>query len=87
MLGDIFTNPLQGALFRKFRADIMNLLDDINMDAMGMDGTGMKKGVMWKLHNDTDPECPQECFGNCANVSGRNGDGNRVLDTVSRVRA
>ena len=53
----------------------MNLLDDINMDAMGMDGTGMKKGVMWKLHNDTDPECPQECFGNCANVSGRNGDG------------
>ena len=37
----------------------MNVLYYINMDKIGMDGTVMKKGVMWKLHNETDPECPQ----------------------------
>ena len=38
MLGDHFTNPLQGALFRKFRAEIMNIPDDLDMGEMGMDG-------------------------------------------------
>ena len=32
---------------------------------MGMDGTGFKKAVMWKLHNNTDPGCPKECVGDC----------------------
>ena len=55
MLGDHFKKPLQGALFRNFKAEIMNISDDLDMGDMGMDGTGLKKGVMWKLHNDTDP--------------------------------
>ena len=76
MLGGIFTKPLQGALFSNFRAEIMNIPDDINMDEMGMDRTGMKNGIMWKLHNGTDPECPQDYVGNCDNVSERNGYGN-----------
>ena len=44
MLGDNFTNPLQGALFRKFRAEIMNIPDDLEMGEMGMDRKGLKKG-------------------------------------------
>ena len=36
MLGDHFTKPLQGALFRKFRAEIMNIPDDLDMGEMGM---------------------------------------------------
>ena len=44
MLGDHFTNPLQGALFRKFRAEIMNIPDDLDMGKMGMDGKCLKKG-------------------------------------------
>ena len=39
MLGDHFTKPLQGALFRKFRAKIMKILDDLDMVDMGMDRT------------------------------------------------
>ena len=31
MLGYHFTKPLQGALFRKFRAEIMNIPDDLDM--------------------------------------------------------
>ena len=65
----------------------MNIPYDINMDYMGMYRTGMKKRVMWKLHNETDPECLQECVGDCENVSGRNGDENGVSGTVSRVCA
>ena len=42
MLGDHFTNPLQGALFRKFSEEIIKIPDDLDMDKMGMDGTGLK---------------------------------------------
>ena len=55
MLGDHFTKTLQGALFRTFREEKINIPDDLDMDEMGMDGVGLKKGVMWKLQNDTDP--------------------------------
>ena len=41
----------EGALLRKSRANIMNIPDDLNMDEIGLGGEGMKKGVMWKLHN------------------------------------
>ena len=44
ILGGHFTKPLQGALFRKFRAEIMNIPDDLDMGEMGMDGAGLKKG-------------------------------------------
>ena len=87
MLGDVFTKPLQGALFSNFRAEIMNIPDNINTEDMGIGGKVIKNGVMWKLHNETKPECPQECVGNCDNVSGRNGTKNGVFGTVSRVRA
>ena len=73
MLGDHFTKPLQGALFRKFREEIMNIPDELYMGEMGMDGEGIKKGFMWKLHNENDPGCPQECVGYYENVGGRNG--------------
>ena len=63
MLADHFTKPLQGELFRKFRAELMNIPEDIDMSQMGWDGTGHPKGVTWKLHNETDPACPQECVG------------------------
>ena len=63
MLGDHFTNPLQGALFINFRAEIMNIPYDLDMGEMGMDGKGLKKGITCKLHNDTDPGLPQECVG------------------------
>ena len=54
-LEDHFTNPLQGVLLRKFRSEIMNIPDNMDMGKMGMDGAGLKSGVMWKLHNKTDP--------------------------------
>ena len=70
---DHFKNPLQGALFRKFRAEIMNIPDDLDMGDMGMDRTGLKRGVMWKLHNEIDPGCPQECVGDCDKTGRENG--------------
>ena len=65
MLGDHFTKPLQGALFRKFRTEIMNIPDALDMGEIGVDGKGLKKGITYKLHNETDPRCPQECVGGC----------------------
>ena len=62
MLGYHFTKPLQGALFRKFRAVIMNIPDDLEMGEMGMDGKVLKKGITCKLHNETDPRCPPPPF-------------------------
>ena len=78
--------PLHGALFRKFRTEIMNIPDDMDMGDTGMDGSGIKKGVMWKLHNKTDPGCPQECVGDDENVGGRNGADYGSNGHVFRVR-
>ena len=57
-MGGHFTKPLQGALFRNIRADIMNIPDDLDKGKMGMDGTGLKKGITWKLHNENYHGCP-----------------------------
>ena len=65
ILGDHFTKPLQGALFRTFRAEIMNIPDDLDMGGVGMDVKGSKRGIMCKLHNKTDPICPQVFVGGC----------------------
>ena len=65
ILGNHFTNPLQGALFRNFREEIMNIPDDLDMGNMGMERVGLKQGFLWKLHNKTDPGRPQECVGDC----------------------
>ena len=73
ILGDQFTNPLQGALFRNFRAENINIPDDLDMGEMGMDRIGLKKVSMWKLHNETDPRCLQECVGGCGKVGRGNG--------------
>ena len=43
-MGDHFTNPLQGAVFRKFRAEIMNITDDLNMDDIGTELKVLKRG-------------------------------------------
>ena len=73
ILAEHFTKPLQGALFRKFRAEIMNISDDLDMVELGMDRAALKKGVMWKLHIETDLRCPQECVGDCKKVGRENG--------------
>ena len=44
MLGDHFTKQLQSALFSKFRAEIMNIPDNLDMGKMGMDKAGFKRG-------------------------------------------
>ena len=44
MLGGNFTKPLQVALFRKFRAEIMNITDDLDMGEMDMDGKVLNRG-------------------------------------------
>ena len=53
-MGDHFTKLLQGVLFRKFRSEIVNIPDDLDTRKMGMDGSGLKEGVLWKLNNETD---------------------------------
>ena len=63
MLADHFTRPLQGEIFRRFRAELMNIPADTGMTEMGWDGTKAKKGVSWKLHNEPEPACPRECVG------------------------
>ena len=72
MLGGHFTKPLQGALLRKFRAETMNIPDNLDIEEMGMIGTGFKKEITCKLHNKTDPGCPQECVGGFGKVGRKN---------------
>ena len=50
---DHFTKPLQGALFRKFRVEITNIPDDLDMGEMGMERKVLKRGITCKLHNET----------------------------------
>ena len=47
---------------------MMNIPDEMDMGKMGMDGTGFKNGITWKLHNKTDPGCLQECVVDCYKV-------------------
>ena len=60
----------------------MNIPDDLDMGEMGMDGTGLKKGITWKLHNETGPGCPQECVGDCDKV-GRGNSAKELPDGVT----
>ena len=73
MLGGHFTKPLQGELFRNFRAEIMTIPDDLYIGEIVMDAKGLKKGIMCELHNKTNPRCPQECVGYCGNTGRENG--------------
>jgi hypothetical protein len=52
MLADHFTKPLQGALFRKFRAEIQGIPVDTNEAGLGWD----------RAEKAADPS-PQECVG------------------------
>ena len=54
----------------------MNIPDDLDMGGMGMDVTGLKRGITCKLHNKTDPRCQQECVGDF----GKSGRGNGVME-------
>ena len=51
MFGGHFTKPLQGALLMKFREEITNIPDELNMGEIGMGGKILKKGITCKLHN------------------------------------
>ena len=51
MLGGHFKNPLQAALLRNFRVEIMNIPKYLEMGKMGMDGTGLIRGIKCNLHN------------------------------------
>ena len=64
MLADHFTKPLQGELFWKFRAELINISEDFKMDEVGWDWTESEKYILWKLHNESNPACPQEFVGN-----------------------
>ena len=46
----------------------MNISEDFDIAEMGQDRTKAEKGVSWKLHNDSDPDCPQECVVNDVNT-------------------
>ena len=63
MLVDHFTKPLKGKLSRRFRAEIMNIPYHADIADMGWDSIKMKKGVTWKLHEETNPAFPHECVG------------------------
>ena len=73
MLGNHFTKPLQGALFRNFRAEIMNIPYVLEMGDTDIDRKGLKKGTTCKLHKETDPRCPQESVGDCDKTGKKNG--------------
>ena len=60
-IAENFTKPLQGALSRKFRAELMNIAKYTDMSEMGMYGNGLTEGVTRKLQNETNTTCPQEC--------------------------
>ena len=51
----------------------MNIPDDLDMGEMGMDRTGLEKGITCELHNETDPGFPQECVGDCGKAGRTNG--------------
>ena len=68
MLTDHFRKPLQEELFRKFRAKLMNISEDVEMNEMGWDRIETENSVSWKLHKESDPACPQECVGNYINM-------------------
>ena len=72
--GDHFTKPLQVALFRNFRAKIMNIPDDMDMGKIIMNRTGLKMGITCKLHNKTNHGLPKECVGDCDKVIKESGD-------------
>ena len=46
----------------------MNIPDALDMGEIGIGGTSLKKGIMCKLHNKTDPGFPQEIVGDCVKV-------------------
>ena len=45
IFGGHFTKPLQGAQFRKFRTEIMNIPDYLDMGDMSMDRKIFKKKI------------------------------------------
>ena len=51
----------------------MNIPDELDMCEMGMDGTVLKKGIICKLHNETDLGFPQKCVGDCDKAGRENG--------------
>ena len=71
MLGDHFTKPLQGALFRKFRAEIMNIPDDLEKGEMGMDGKVLKRGSRVKCITRLTLDAHRSVLGIVAKLEGK----------------
>ena len=51
----------------------MSIPYDLDMGKMVMDWRGLQRGITYKLHNDTDLKCPQECVGDCGKAGRKNG--------------
>ena len=57
MIGDFFTKPLQGQLFRKLCSLVMNCLVDISPEYMSTrDTSGKDTGVCWDIAHPDQPE-------------------------------
>ena len=61
MLSNHFIKPLQDILFRKFRAEIMNIPEGFYEWDMGWEGYKYKRNEMIKLCCVGDNPIPQEC--------------------------
>ena len=61
MLVDHFTKLLQGSLFRKFWAEIINIPEVLDNLDMVWEGSTHKRGGMINLHHIYNNPIPQEC--------------------------
>ena len=59
ILADNFMKPLEGGLFRKLRAKLVNIPEDDDLAGIVWDGIKAPKGLLWKLHAETHTACPQ----------------------------
>ena len=64
----------------------MSISDNLDMGEMRMDRSGMKKGFIYKPHNNTYPGCPQECVGYYESVRERNRAEDGSDSHISKVR-
>ena len=63
MISEHFTNRYRVHFSGSLDLNWWILPKDTDMSDMGMNGTGLEKGVTWNLHNKTDPSCSNECVG------------------------
>ena len=94
ILADHFTKPLQGALFRKFRAEIQGIPATMDDEEMGWDAPGPFNVPLKAVDTATGIPSPQECVGKdrisalsigpSPNIGGREGLGNESCQEGTR---